>query len=88
MKLGENGELFNDVVDVFHASSERHILKHTSWIIDQSRNNILDGTDLWDRRNELLPNLELCESTFKQLIALQSSNIMLRSVMRRFTNTL
>ena len=82
-KLEENGELFNDVVDIFHASSERHILKHTSWITDQSRSNILDGTDLWDRRNELLPNLEFCESTSKQLIALQSGNIMLRPVIRR-----
>lgn len=82
-KLEENGELVNDVVNIFHASSAKHVLNHGSWIVDRSRIDIHDGSDLWNRRNELLPNLELCESTYEQLIALQVGNPMLRPVAKR-----
>ena len=82
-KLEENGELVNDVVNVFHASSMQHILNHESWIIDRRRIDIHDGSDLWNRRNELLPNLELCKSTYEQLIALHAGNPMLRPVLKR-----
>ena len=82
-ELNENGDLCTKTVDVFHASSKQHALNHTSWIVGQSRVNIVSGSDLWERRNELLPNLEFCEETAKQLIALQSGNVMLRPVIKR-----
>jgi hypothetical protein len=82
-ELKENGELCNKTVNVFHASSEQHVLNHTSWIVGQSRINIVIGSDLWERRNELLPNLEFCEETARQLIALQSGHVMLRPVIKR-----
>lgn len=82
-ELEENGEIHNKTVDIFHASSERHILNHTSWIVRQSRINIISGSDLWERRSKLLPNLEFCEETAKQLIALQPGSEMLSPVIRR-----
>ena len=83
MELQENGELHNKTVDIFHASSERHILNHTSWIVRQSRINIISGSDLWERRSKLFPNLEFCEETAKQLIPLQPGNTILRPVSKR-----
>ncbi len=82
-KLEEGGELVDDLIDIYHASSRNHILNHTAWITERNRTNIINGSDLWKRRNELIPNLKLCDSTAEQLIALQEGSSMLRSVIRR-----
>lgn len=82
-KLEEEGELVDELIDIYHASSKSHVLNHTAWIQERNRTNIISGKDLWDRRNELIPNLKLCNSTVDQLTVLQEGNSMLRPVIRR-----
>jgi hypothetical protein len=83
MKLEEGGELIEDTIDIFHASSGNHILNHLNWIAERNRTNVINGRDLWTRRNELLPNLKFCESTSEQIMALQEGHLMLRPIIRR-----
>jgi len=82
-RLDEGGELVDDLIDVYHASSRNHVLDHTTWITERNRTNITSGSDLWNRRNELIPNLKFCDLTFEQLTALQEGNTMLRPIIRR-----
>jgi hypothetical protein len=83
MKLEEGGDLIEDTIDIFHASSGNQILNHLNWIAERNRTNVINGRDLWTRRNELLPNLKFCESTSEQIMALQEGHLMLRPIIRR-----
>ena len=79
----EETVIVEESVDVYHASSKDHVLTHTSWLKSRSRTNVIDGNNLWNRRRELLPNLDFCDSTAEQLTALQQGDPMLRSVVSR-----
>ena len=79
----EEGELVDDRIDIYHASSRNHVLNHTGWIKGRNQTNIKSGSDLWDRRNELVPNLKFCDAIAEQLIALQEGDPRLRPVIRR-----
>lgn len=65
--LDENDKLINEQVTVTHASCINHIQEHQNWINNRIRSTISDGTELWNRKQELLPNLDFCDSVQKQL---------------------
>lgn len=79
----EEDELIEDRIEIRHASAEEHVLSHADWISERSRTLIVDGRDLWNRRSELLPNLELCDSMAAPLASLKAGNPMLRPVIGR-----
>lgn len=79
----EDDEVIEDRIEIRHASAKEHILSHADWILERSRTLIVDGQDLWNRRSELLPHLELCNSMAAQLGSLKVGNPMLLPVIGR-----
>ncbi len=70
-------------VIVHHASQPNHLQENSNWIEEHLRQSVCDGTDLWNRRQELFPNLVFCQSVEKQLRVLQSGNPLLHPVVKQ-----
>jgi hypothetical protein len=79
----ENEELVEENLEIVHASCRHHVQEHAEWIKNRIRTEVLDGSDLWNRRDELFPSLEFCEDVCKQMQSLGSGNPMLRQVVKR-----
>jgi hypothetical protein len=79
----ENEELVEEQLEIVHASCRHHVQKHADWIKNRLRTEVLDGSDLWNRRDELFPSLEFCENVSQQIQSLSPSNPMLRQVVKR-----
>ncbi|XZF65192.1 MAG: hypothetical protein ACSI46_11135 [Gloeotrichia echinulata DVL01] len=68
--LDEDGEVISEIVEIIHASRSSHVQEHTSLIQkNQERiyQEVSNGVELWNRREELFPNLEFCDAVRKQL---------------------
>ncbi|MFB2978716.1 hypothetical protein [Microseira sp. BLCC-F43] len=81
--VDDNDELITKTESVIHASSIEHVREHNEWIRNRLTLEVLNGTDLWNRRNELFPSLEFCEDVAKQIECLYSGNPMLGQVVER-----
>ncbi len=66
-RFNENDELINLVEEIKHVSDKRHLQCHQDWIINRIKITVVDGIELWERRVELFPSLEFCDSVKKQL---------------------
>jgi hypothetical protein len=82
-QLDENGELIDEIVEIVHASCSNHVEEHAAWIQNRIRIGVINGSDLWNRREELFPNLEFCENVGKQMESLGTGNPMLQQVVKR-----
>src|SRR5712692_4627547 len=65
--LDESGELITEHVEVFHASHSNHVLEHADWIKNRTHINIHNGSDIWNYKQELFPNLHFCDSVGEQI---------------------
>lgn len=85
--LDSIGEIVEESVDVIHASDKMHIQEHTFWIQSSSQaaayRLILDGSHLWDHREELFPHLQFCRGVEGQLRAILPGDIMLNPIHRK-----
>jgi hypothetical protein len=72
--LDESGELITEYVEVFHASHSNHVLEHAEWIKNRTHIEIRDGSDIWNHKDELFPNLQFCDSTGVQIQSLLSGD--------------
>lgn len=81
--IDESGEIIDEIVEIIHASSSAHVLGHADWIKNRIRTGVRDGLELWERKEELFPNLEFCEGVCKQIQSLGRGNPMLRQVVKR-----
>ncbi len=79
----EDEELIEERLELVHASRKHHVQEHAEWIKNRIRTEVLDGSDLWNRRDELFPSLEFCEDVSQQIQTLSTSNPMLRQVVKR-----
>ncbi|MBD1892251.1 hypothetical protein [Coleofasciculus sp. FACHB-SPT9] len=81
----ENEELIEEHLEIIHASRQHHVQEHAECIKKKNRRHAeeLDGSDLWNRRDELFPSLEFCENVSQQIQSLSTSNPMLRQVVKR-----
>ncbi len=79
----EDGEIVNEIVEIIHASCSDHVYEHTNWLQKYIRERVLDGLDLWHRREDLFPNLVFCDDVYKQVQSLSSGNPILRQVTKR-----
>lgn len=77
----DDGEIEEQRVRVAHASQPSHIEAHREWIQTRLQEDVQDGSDLWNRRAELLPSLSFCDTVASQIQKLTST--MLRPVTRR-----
>ncbi|HLQ29863.1 MAG TPA: hypothetical protein VK140_11585 [Ktedonobacteraceae bacterium] len=81
--LDESGELIIEYVEVFHASHSNHVLEHADWIKNRTYINTRNGSDIWNYKQELFPNLRFCESVGEQVKKLLHGNLMLQPIMKR-----
>ncbi|MEO8890013.1 MAG: hypothetical protein ABI417_00510, partial [Coleofasciculaceae cyanobacterium] len=76
-RLDENEDLIDERLEIVHASRSNHIQQHTSWINNRIRSKVTDGLELWSRKDELFPNLILCEAVAVQLQSISSEKLQL-----------
>lgn len=81
-QLDENGEIIHDIVEIIHASCSKHVQEHGTWIKKRILTGVSDGVDLWNRREELFPNLEFCDAVSKQLQNIRAGQLELQTVVK------
>ncbi|WP_413175351.1 hypothetical protein [Anabaena azotica] len=86
--LSDGQEIIDQKVEIRHASRKNNIQYHSEWIQkqieeDKIQEDILDGNDIWDRREELFPNLEFCENVGKQIQGLDYGTPILQQVKKK-----
>ncbi|QFS47339.1 hypothetical protein [Nostoc sphaeroides] len=81
--LDEYGEMISKIVEIIHASRSSHVQEHTSLIQQHQERiyqNVSDGLEVWNRREELFPNLEFCDVVRKQLEDIRTGQLELQPV--------
>lgn len=81
--LNKNEELVSEIVEAIHASRSSHVQEHIDFIQqikERIREGVDDGVELWQRREELFPNLEFCETVKKQLENIRTGQLELQPV--------
>lgn len=76
----ESGELDVEEVVVVHASNTSHLSSHNEWYITSKKLLCSSGLNLWERREEIFPNLIFCENSRIHIKDLLSRNELLSSV--------
>lgn len=61
--------------EVRHISSVEHIYGFETWIKTRARVSILNGQELWAKREELFPDLIFCDGVKKQVLSLNARNM-------------
>jgi hypothetical protein len=72
-----------NVLVVRHTSRKEHLQDHIEWIKGIIQDDLIDGAALWDKRGELFPNLQFCDSVKKQLENLRIGNSMLPPIRKK-----
>ncbi|XXT25493.1 hypothetical protein WME94_28585 [Sorangium sp. So ce429] len=83
--LDENEALVRRPDVVRHLSAAQHVEAHRAWLKERQLRTVRDGRDMWDRRAELFPRLDLCREVERQLGELDVGSAQLHQVMRRLT---
>ena len=81
-RVDENANLIDEQVEINHASRYLHIQEHSNWIQTRIRTAIENGKELWLRKDELFPNLQLCDAVAKQLHNLRPGQLELQPVIK------
>ena len=81
-RLDENGEVIDEIVEIIHVSCSKHLQEHVDWIKKRIRTGVSDGVELWNRREELFPNLEFCDAVSKQLQNIRTRQLELQPVVK------
>jgi len=79
--LVSDDDIDEKTIQINHASQPSHIEDHSEWIVERQQQDVKDGIDLWNRRDELFPSLVFCESLVEQIQNLDS--VMLHPVARK-----
>ena len=69
------------IENVRHASRPGHVTAHDPWFEEQARRSVADANDLWSRRADLFPNLEICRQVEAKLKAFDAGSPQFRQVM-------
>ncbi len=84
-RLDENEDLIDERLELSHVSRSSHVQEHTAWINNRIRSRVLDGLELWNRKDELFPNLIFCEAVGEQVHSLGAENSILQLVKNRLS---
>ncbi|MBE9005172.1 hypothetical protein IQ259_08980 [Fortiea sp. LEGE XX443] len=82
IQINEDEDIVKETLEIFHASRDHHVHEHAEWIKNRIRTRVLNGDDLWDRREELFPDLEFCNAVGKQLTNIRTRQLELQSVVK------
>ena len=66
-ELREGAEIACSTEQVHHACFPDHVIRNALWIKERLRGDVRSGRELWERRDELLPSLQFCDSVKHQL---------------------
>lgn len=80
-QMTEEGMLTN-IETLPHASAEKHLVEHQSWITYKTRIQVNSGEQLWTERAALFPNLEFCGHTSSEIRGLLRGNPILSRVLQ------
>jgi len=88
VELDDDSDLSDETpITVVHASSREHVHSHVEWIKERIRRetqlSIYDGVELWQRREELFPDLQFCPTVEGQLLGVLHGHVLLQSLMKR-----
>lgn len=83
LELNEFDELISEWVEVRHACNPEHIDEHVDWINRRIASNIRSGTDIWNRRDELFPHLQFCDSVGVQLNGILANDARIGPIRKR-----
>ena len=83
LRIDDNQEIINETLEIIHASCGKHLKEHNSWIQNRLRTEVFSGEELWNRREELFPNLEFCDDVYKQINCLDDSKPIFRQVTKK-----
>jgi len=86
IQLDDDGEIIEELVEVIHASQRDHVLEHAGWIKSRIASVIRNGSDVWEYRKQLFPNLQFCTSVREQLLVLNSGNSPLRLIEKKLSD--
>lgn len=67
LTIDENEEISEEIVVVSNISKEFHVTRLEGKVVDESISMLSSGQDLWERREELFPNLIFCDRVKRQL---------------------
>lgn len=81
-RLDEDEEVIHEIVEIIHASRSNHVQEHAYEIQNRIRKGVLNGEDVWNRREELFPNLEFCNFVSKQLFNIRAGQLELQPVVK------
>jgi hypothetical protein len=81
-QLDEDEQVIHEIVEIIHASRSNHVQEHAYKIQNRIRKGVLNGEDLWNRKEELFPNLEFCDAVGKQLRNIRSGQLELQPVVK------
>jgi len=81
--LDDCGDLVSQGAQIPHASNSFHIDELAGWIEDRLKSGVQNGEDLWNRREELFPDLIFCNHVEKQILHLQSGDPLFRQIVKR-----
>lgn len=82
-RLDEHEELIDEKVEIIHASRSNHVEENADWIKKSIQTGVRDGLEIWNRREELFPNLEFCQAVGKQLQSIGAEDPILQTVRNR-----
>jgi len=83
--IDDNEELITTNENVIHASCQDHAQEHADWIKNYTCKEVRDGLELWNRKDELFPNLIFCEAVSEQVQSLGAENPILQLVKNRLS---
>jgi hypothetical protein len=72
-------------LEIVHASRSNHVQEHADWIKNCIQSRVRDGLELWNRKDELFPNLIFCEVVGERVQSLGAENLMLQLVKNRLS---
>jgi hypothetical protein len=81
--LHEGEDLISKKVQVAHASDSSHIDLLAGWITERLKTGVVNGDDLWNRKEDLFSRLIFCDHVAKQIFPLQKGDPMFRQVVKR-----
>ncbi|XXX71633.1 hypothetical protein WMF30_28710 [Sorangium sp. So ce134] len=81
--LDENDALVRCPDVVRHLSAVQHVEAHRAWLQERQMCTVRDGRDIWDRRAELFPRLDLCREVERQLSEFDAGSVQIHQIMRR-----
>ncbi|MBD2343749.1 hypothetical protein [Anabaena subtropica] len=82
IQLNEDEEIVHEILEILHSSYGYHVNEHKEWIQKRIHEIVIDGEDIWNRKEELFPNLDFCEVVYKQLKNIRTRQLELQPVLK------